>query len=99
MASAPVKGTALADFALLEDVVAFKRRFYPRGWARYDLAKPGTFKLVPPGHVLTVLDKDYAQMRNMIFGRYPSFGEIIETLRTLEKEINELPVYSQLLNS
>ncbi|MBI5751769.1 MAG: nucleotidyl transferase AbiEii/AbiGii toxin family protein [Hydrogenophilales bacterium] len=90
MAASPVKGMALADLALLEDVVSFKQRFYPRGWARYDLAKPGTLKLAPSGYVLTALAKDYAQMRNMIFGRYPGFDEIIETLRTLEREINEL---------
>ncbi len=90
MAAAPVKNAALADLALLEDVVAFKQRFYPRGWAQYDEAKPGTFKLIPAGHVLAAVEKDYVQMRNMIFGRYPNFGEIKETLRTLEAEINEL---------
>ena len=90
MAASPMKDAALADLALLEDVVAFKERFYRRGWARYDLAKPGTFRLIPPAHVLSAIEKDYAQMRNMIFGRYPDFGEIVETLRKLEVEINEL---------
>jgi len=90
MASSPVKDSALADLALLEDVAAFKQRFYRRGWANYDLAKPGTLKLVPSGHVLSSLEKDYAQMRNMIFGRYPDFAEIMETLRMLEAEINAL---------
>ena len=90
MASSPMKNAALADLVLLEDVVEFKQRFYPRGWARYDLAKPGTFKLVPSGHVMTAVEKDYVQMRNMIFGRYPDFGEIMTSLRMLENEINEL---------
>lgn len=89
MANAPVKRIALADLALLEDVVAFKQRFYPRGWARYDEAKPGTFKLSPTRHVLAV-ERDYAQMRNMIFGHYPSFSEIRMSLQKLETEINEL---------
>lgn len=90
MAAAPVKDAALADLALLEDVVAFKQRFYRRPWAHYDLAKPGTFRLVPAEHVLAAIEKDYVQMRTMIFGRYPDFDEIIETLRRLETEINEL---------
>lgn len=90
MAAAPVKDAALADLALLEDVVAFKQRFYPRGWAQYDQAKPGTFRLVPAEHVLAAVEKDYVQMRNMIFGRYPAFAEIMETLRRLEVEINGL---------
>jgi hypothetical protein len=90
MANSPVKDTALADLGLLEDVVAFKQRFYPRGWAHYELATPGTFRLLPAGQVLAAIEKDYAQMRNMIFGRYPGFDEIMETLRTLEAEINGL---------
>ncbi|OIO78238.1 MAG: nucleotidyl transferase AbiEii/AbiGii toxin family protein [Hydrogenophilales bacterium CG03_land_8_20_14_0_80_62_28] len=90
MAASPVKDAALADLALLEDVVAFKQRFYRRDWAHYDLATPGTFRLLPAGHVLAVVEKDYVQMRNMIFGRYPGFDEIMEVLRTLEGEINGL---------
>jgi hypothetical protein len=90
MAKSPVKDSALADLALLEDVVAFKQRFYRRPWAHYDLAIPGTFRLLPAGQVLAAVEKDYAQMRNMIFGRYPGFDEIMETLRTLEGEINGL---------
>lgn len=90
MAAAPVKDAALADLALLADVVEFKRRFYSRGWAQHDQAKPGTFKLMPSEHVLSTVAKDYAQMRNMIFGRYPAFDEIMATLQNLEQEINAL---------
>jgi hypothetical protein len=90
MALAPVKAAALADLGLLADVVAFKTQFYPRGWAQYDLAKPGSFKLIPPAEVWAVVEKDYAQMRNMIFGRYPAFAEIMAILESLETEINLL---------
>lgn len=90
MANSPVKDSALADLALLKDVVAFKQRFYRRPWAHYEQATPGTFRLLPSGHVLTAVKKDYVQMRNMIFGRYPGFDEIMETLLTLEREINDL---------
>ena len=96
MAAAPVKDAALADLALLEDVVAFKKRFYPRCWAKYDQAKPGTFKLVPSGDVMAGVAKDYVQMRNMIFGRYPAFEEIMETLQSLESEINTLGGHSKI---
>lgn len=92
MAAAPVKDAALADLALLEDVVAFKQRFYRRTWAHYELAKPGTFRLVPAEHVLAAVEKDYVQMRNMIFGHYPDFAEIMGTLRKLEAEINSAEV-------
>ncbi len=88
MATAPVKDTALANLELLADVVAFKQRFYPRGWARYDLAVPGSLRLMPDGAVLAAVEADYRAMTNMIFGTVPAFGEILETLRVLENEIN-----------
>jgi hypothetical protein len=94
MAASPAKAAALADLALLADVVAFKQRFYSRGWAQYGQAKPGTFKLVPSVHILAAVEKDYAQMRNMIFGRYPAFDEIMATLQNLEYEINALDASS-----
>ena len=34
------------------------------------------------------MDKDYAAMQEMIFGRRPSFEEIIAALTNLETEIN-----------
>jgi hypothetical protein len=88
MALSPVKDSALADLGLLANVVEFKERFYPRGWARYDLAKPGTLRLVPEGHVLRTVTADYRAMANMIFGEYPSVEEIMARLQMLENEIN-----------
>lgn len=90
MAATRVKGDAFADLELLRAVAAFKDKFYHRGWARYDLAKPGTMKLVPPEHVLKVVAKDYEGMRLMIFGERPDFRVIAEQLRALEAEINAL---------
>jgi hypothetical protein len=90
MARARVRSEAFADLGLLRAVVAFKDKFYHRGWARYDLAKPGTMRLVPPDHVLKIVAKDYEGMRRMIFGECPDFREIIEQVRTLEAEINGL---------
>lgn len=83
-----LKASALGKMELLEDVVAFKKKFYPRGWANYDAAKPGTLKLIPPERVLKAMEKDYVAMQEMIFGRCPSFEEIVVSLTSLEKEIN-----------
>lgn len=88
MAASEVKAAALTDFALLEDVAAFKQKFYPSGWAHYELAKPGTLRLIPPAARLNAIKADYTQMRSMIFGRYPNFDEIMQTLQNLENEIN-----------
>ena len=88
MSQSPIKEKALADLELLANVVAFKRRFYPRGWARYDLAVPGTLVLVPDGDVLVSVESDYQAMRNMIFGKVPDFEEILTELQVLQEEIN-----------
>ena len=88
LAHSPVKDTALHAWDLLRDVVEFKQRFYPCGWANYEQARPGTFKLMPVAPHRRDLEKDYDAMRVMIFGEVPQFARIIETLAGLEEEIN-----------
>jgi len=88
MAASTTKEVALGNIDLLHDVVEFKQRFYPRGWARYDLAVLGTLKLVPEAHVLAIVKSDYRAMANMIFGEYPSIESILDRLKALEDEIN-----------
>jgi len=79
---------ALADVTLLEDVAAFKARFYRSPAARYDLARPGTLKLVPARQRCDELALDYAQMREMIFADPPAFRAIVDGLQELEVRIN-----------
>ena len=67
----------------------FKQRFYPSAWARYDLAVPGSLKLLPatPSQVKE-LGQDYEEMQVMLFGAPPQFRDILVELRHLEAEIN-----------
>lgn len=67
---------ALADMEWQASVVDSKMKFFPRDWAKYELAKPGTQKLVLPEYLMASLQRDYAQMRGMIFWDYPRFQEI-----------------------
>jgi hypothetical protein len=90
LAKSSVKGKALSDLKLLNDVVTFKNRFYRCPWAHYDSAKPGTFRLVPDTTHLSELKSDYRQMKMMIFGKIPEFEQIIIGLKELENEINQL---------
>ncbi len=90
MAQSRIKEIAFDNLGLLRSVVDFKTKFYPSGWARYDTAVPGTFRLIPPEHVLAVLRRDYKEMQVMIFGDIPSFDDIFKILGELEREINNL---------
>lgn len=90
MAKTEIKDSAIKQPELLEEVARFKEKFYPRKWARYDLAKAGTLKLYPPAHSIQRLKDDYSQMKSMIYGHYPTFDEVLDGIRMLEEEINTI---------
>lgn len=85
-----IRLAALHDLDLLRSVVEFKKKFYPRAWAKYDDAKPGSFKLLPPVHSRKALELDYRQMDVMLFGEIPSFDLLMYKLEQLETQINGL---------
>lgn len=83
-----IKDQAIADIRMLGQVTAFKSKFYPQIWANYESAAPGTLKLIPPEERIKELARDYAAMKDMIFGEYLSLDEIFRILGELELEIN-----------
>jgi hypothetical protein len=90
IAKTEYKAVALKRRDLLQKVVVFKMKFYPRAWAKYEEAVPGSIKLLPPHFRLEALRNDYEGMAEMLFGEYPSFDELIEAIGKLEQEINEI---------
>lgn len=65
-------------------------KFYPRAWAKYPEAIPGTLKLIPLEYRFPALISDYEAMKDMLYGDIPSFDTILESVRQLEKESNSL---------
>ena len=88
MSQTSVKDTAFAQVELLKKVVDFKMKFYPRAWAKYQEAVPGTIKLIPPRYRLEALAADYESMKDMLYGDVPNFDTIMEVIQKLEKEMN-----------
>jgi len=78
----------LADKAQCERVVDWKSRVFARGWARYDLARHGTFRLVPPLARQADLARDYATMRPMFMTEPPIFDVLLRNLQNAENAIN-----------
>lgn len=88
MAETEVLNKALAQADLLEQVAEFKRKFYPRKWARYELARMDSIKLMPVEHSIERLEADYGVMRAMIYGKYPKFNDVLKRLQELEETIH-----------
>jgi len=90
LANSYVKEKAFSNLELLHKVVEFKKKFYPRGWAKFEEAKPGTFSLMPPKHNEKDLKNDYKSMIEMLYGDSPDFDTILWHIKNLQDEINAL---------
>ena len=88
MSMTPVKEAAFARVELLKTVADFKMKFYPRSWAKYQEAVPGTLKLVPPKYRFAALAADYEAMKDMLYGDVPMFETVISAIGELEQEIH-----------
>ena len=89
LAGTDIKARAIGDTELRERVVKHKMEFYPSAWARYDLARPGTLRLVPPDERVADLRRDYQSMAVMIFGETPPLEDLLARLAKLEAEFND----------
>ena len=79
------------DRFLLTSVVAHKRVFYKAKHADYDACLSGHLRLIPKGALLKGLRADYEGMQDMIFGEALAFETVIERLRVLEAQVNQIP--------
>lgn len=82
------RAQSLERMDLLEEVVRHKSRFFASAWANYDTARPGSFRLVPPGHRHAALARDYAAMQPMFLSEPPSFDELLYQLAQAETALN-----------
>lgn len=90
MANSKYKKTALNNADLLDKVVSFKEKFYPRKWAKYEEATTEGIKLIPDEYRLKEIEEDYINMNDMLFGEYPSFQDMMQGIIELEKEIHRI---------
>lgn len=84
------KSRAFENRALLDKVVSFKEKFYPRKWAKYEEATIEKIRLLPDPYRLNEIEVDYNQMKEMFLGNVPTFEEVVETIASLETEIHGL---------
>lgn len=91
LAESEIAEGALRDVELRKRVVAHKSVYFRSGWARYDLAEPATFRLVPSQERMAELERDDEAMQEMFFSAPPRLEDVIRTLSALEEKIHNLP--------
>ena len=90
MANSQVKESAFARKELLEKDIAFKQKVYYAKEAHYETATLAEISLVPAEYIMDDVKADYIAMKNMIYGEYPDFDDIIDCLKQLELEVHAL---------
>jgi predicted nucleotidyltransferase component of viral defense system len=73
---------------LREKVRQHKLDFFKTAWKKFDLAVPGTIRIVPYDNLLTALEQDYRSMQGMMLGTAPNFDDLVEVLKQLENLLN-----------
>jgi hypothetical protein len=81
---------AFADPGLLEAVVKHKSVFFREAAARYDLAVPGTLKIVPGAELERAVRRDYREMQEMFLGEAPEFEAVLSDVREVEQRVNSI---------
>jgi hypothetical protein len=78
----------MADKAQCEHVANWKSSAFACRWARYDLARHGSFRLVPPEWRQPALAQDYARIRTMFKTEPPPFAKMMRQLAIAEAALN-----------
>ena len=76
--------------SLLNDIVAFDRKFYQKPGVDYDKMGLRTLRLSPPPQRAADLERDYSQMQEMIFGEKPTWQALLQFIAILEKDLQSL---------
>ena len=79
---------ALADIGLGIDCTRHAQMFFSRPDFDLEHAVPGTLRICPTDEMKPILAQDYRAMTGMIFGKVPSFEEILAALSALEERLN-----------
>lgn len=81
---------AINNRPLFEDVVRHKQVFFNASYANYEACLANELRLIPGDDAIAELRTDYKKMLDagMMYGRSPSFDDIIAGIREIEREAN-----------
>jgi predicted nucleotidyltransferase component of viral defense system len=76
--------SALQDLPLFERIVAHRKHYIRQAGINYGYGRE-SLSCIPPDHLLEYYRRDYEKMvQNMIYGKAPSFAEIIHAVHALQ---------------
>ncbi len=84
----PLGATAVTDRDLAIDCARHARMFFNSPDFDLDHAVPGTLTLTPSAAMLEPLQRDYDAMAGMIMGVAPPFGDVMDAVAALERQLN-----------
>lgn len=91
LSKSEIKKNALNDTELYETIVKHRYNFTRISKVDYNLHQPQYINPIPPKEVIKAWEADYNTMLNeMIYGDAPTFQELIQELKLLRVEINNL---------
>jgi hypothetical protein len=77
--------SALQDLSLFERIVAHRKHYIRQAGIDYAYRRESLLSCIPPDHLLEHYRRDYEKMvQNMIYGKAPSFAEIIHAVHALQ---------------
>jgi hypothetical protein len=92
LSQTPFAELALQSPDLYNTIVTHRRKFTPIPSVDYDKHNPSSIAFIPPDEILPLWEGDYKQMQeNMIYGDSLPFTDLINKLRALQDQINNLP--------
>lgn len=90
MMNSDVATIAIKDKELYHKIIEHRRKYIGLKGFDYNLLEPMNINIMPPNNVVDLWRKDYEAMcQNMIFGKSPSFDQILESLYSLITSIRE----------
>ena len=78
----------LRQAKLLEQAKWYTETFHRRKWASLSTARKGSLALSPSDYALANLKDDYAAMKDLIWGEYPAFDQILSRIEEFENAYN-----------
>jgi hypothetical protein len=79
---------AVQDLNLAFDCVRHARMFFNSPDLNLAAAEPGFFTLSPNTDMTKAINRDYTAMSGMIFGKAPSFDEVLKRVAEFETQLN-----------